>query len=344
MTLGALLLTACGGANDAPSDTTAEDVTALPSLPALSLDPDGTTVSGLSSGAFMAVQMHVAHASTIHGAAVFAGGPYDCSLGSVLVATSTCMAPTDASLVPTDTSAVERNAALGLVDSPRALAGSRVFLFGGADDVVVHPAVLHATSTFYRALLPASAIKERLDVPGAGHVFPTKNKGGSCSSPDGTYIGACGIDGAGEALQHLYGKLAPRSEKPEGTLSRFSQSAYGSWGAGMASAGYVYVPRSCVRGAAGKACRLHVVLHGCEQYASGPVGTRFVADTGYLEWADANRIVVVFPQIAPSLLNPKGCWDFWGYTGPAFATKLGPQVSAVDAMIRHLVSSQAKRP
>lgn len=37
---------------------------------------------------------------------------------------------------------------------------------------------------------------------------------------------------------------------------------------------------------------------------------------GYLPWADANNIVVVFPQATSNLLNPKGCWDLWGYTGP----------------------------
>jgi hypothetical protein len=37
------------------------------------------TVGGLSSGAFFAVQYHVAHSATISGAAVFAGGPYYCA-------------------------------------------------------------------------------------------------------------------------------------------------------------------------------------------------------------------------------------------------------------------------
>ncbi len=34
------------------------------------------TVSGISSGGFMAVQFHVAHSSTVGGAGVVAGGPY----------------------------------------------------------------------------------------------------------------------------------------------------------------------------------------------------------------------------------------------------------------------------
>jgi len=41
-----------------------------------------TTVQGLSSGAFMAVQLHFAFSENIKGAAVHAGGPYYCAQGS----------------------------------------------------------------------------------------------------------------------------------------------------------------------------------------------------------------------------------------------------------------------
>jgi hypothetical protein len=35
-------------------------------------------------------------------------------------------------------------------------------------------------------------------------------------------------------------------------------------------------------------------------------------------------------------MNPQGCWDWWGYTGDQYATKNGPQLKAVDALISHL--------
>jgi len=38
-----------------------------------------SSVSGLSSGAFMAVQIEVAHASDIVGAGIVAGGPFACA-------------------------------------------------------------------------------------------------------------------------------------------------------------------------------------------------------------------------------------------------------------------------
>src|SRR5512143_408122 len=52
-------------------------------LPALAVAADGTTASGISSGGYMAVQFHVAHSRLIHGAAIFAAGPYYCAQGSV---------------------------------------------------------------------------------------------------------------------------------------------------------------------------------------------------------------------------------------------------------------------
>ena len=60
---------------------------------------------------------------------------------------------------------------------------------------------------------------------------------------------------------------------------------------------------------------------------------------GYLEIAETNRVVLLFPQIEPSFqpLNPNGCWDWWGYEGEAYATQAGPQVRAVRRMIADLL-------
>src|SRR5437588_9574714 len=48
-------------------------------LPALNVDKTQTTVSGLSSGGFMANQLGYAYSSSFKGVAVFAGGPYMCA-------------------------------------------------------------------------------------------------------------------------------------------------------------------------------------------------------------------------------------------------------------------------
>src|SRR4029453_10052611 len=71
----------------------AGSASAAVNLPALNIDKTQTTVSGLSSGGFMAVQLHVAYSATFKkGAGVVAGGPFYCAEGSVTNATGRCMA------------------------------------------------------------------------------------------------------------------------------------------------------------------------------------------------------------------------------------------------------------
>ena len=43
------------------------------------------------------------------------------------------------------------------------------------------------------------------------------------------------------------------------------------------------------------------------------VGDVYATRSGYLEVAEANNIVVLFPQAIKTLDNPNGCWDWWGY-------------------------------
>lgn len=55
-----------------------------------------------------------------------------------------------------------------------------------------------------------------------------------------------------------------------------------------------------------------VALHGCKQgYAYQSFGTTFM-DTAHLdEYADTNRLPVLYPQAVPTgtLDNPNGCWN-----------------------------------
>jgi hypothetical protein len=80
------------------------------------------------------------------------------------------------------------------------------------------------------------------------------------------------------------------------------------------------------------ACRLHVAFHGCLQYVDA-IHDRFFRDAGYNAFADANHVVVLYPQATswrrltdPSGLtaNPDGCWDWWGHAGDdAYFTRDG---------------------
>src|SRR5512147_610087 len=56
----------------------------------LNIDKTQISVSGISSGGFMAHQFHVAHSSNVMGAGIVAGGPYYCAEGSIADAITKC--------------------------------------------------------------------------------------------------------------------------------------------------------------------------------------------------------------------------------------------------------------
>ena len=115
----------------------------------------------------------------------------------------------------------------------------------------------------------------------------------------------------------------------------------------MAEQGFVYVPSACRAGG----CRVHVAFHGCRQ-GEDQIGRRFVEGAGYNPWAEANRLIVLYPQtIARNgwaagsyrwVLNPKGCWDWWGYSSVDYATRNGPQMAAVHKMVDRLQEKPGK--
>jgi hypothetical protein len=45
---------------------------------------------------------------------------------------------------------------------------------------------------------------------------------------------------------------------------------------------------------------------------------------------------VLYPQVKKSLFwpfNPKGCWDWWGYTGISYTGRNGAQPATVHRML-----------
>jgi hypothetical protein len=167
--------------------------------------------------------------------------------------------------------------------------------------------------------------------------LPTFDAGGDCGTAASPWILACGYDAAGEMLRFFYGNLSAPAGALTGELREFDQSRYVTRDAlaSMADTGFVFVPKDC---AAGKPCRIHVAFHGCRQ-GIGFLGRRFAKEAGYNRWADANRIVVLYPQADNSLfwpVNPRGCWDWWGYSGADYAARSGAQLSTVHAMLAAL--------
>ena len=304
-------------------------------LPAFVIDASRTTVSGLSSGAYMAVQMHVAYSATFHtGAGIVAGGPYYCAQDSLVTATGPCMTHSSSTQVPSLVATTNSWAVAGSIDPVANLANSKVYLYSGTQDQTVVQAVMNDLKTYYTSFVPAANIVYK-NTLGSGHGMITDDFGGGCSTTATPYVNDCNFDLAGAILQQLYGTLNARNAGAlSGDFVQFDQTAFVK-GHGMATTGWLYVPASC---AAGETCRLHVALHGCLQNGAD-VGEQFVRDTGYNRWADTNHIVVLYPQTgAATTANPNGCWDWWGYDSANYAKKSGPQMSAVKAMVDHVAS------
>jgi hypothetical protein len=313
------------------------------------------TVSGLSSGAYMAVQMHVSHSANINGSAIFAGGPFYCAESNIEYATHKCM---DQSLGPPETDKLialtSTDAALGYVDNPSHLKNSRVYLFSGKDDSVVDQRVMKALQQYYMAFIPAPQnIAADFNIA-AEHCIPTLNYGEDCTTLASPYIGKCDFDGAGKAFLHLFGDdlVRPTSSAiasggiPE-NLHKFDQKPFFTDDHlnSIGDEGYIYIPSACAKGAgraagarASASCRLHMSFHGCEQNLD-ILGNAYAAHSGFNPWAEANNIVVVYPYVktSPSVpYNPKGCWDWWAYTGVNYGTKSGVQVKFARSILERV--------
>ena len=330
-------------------------------LPALAADENTVTVSGLSSGGYMAVQFQVAFSKIVRGAGVIAGGPYHCAEALTTRALQNCMAPNASAPVPTlaqMNAAVDAADRAGRIDPPQFLDDDRVWLLsGGADQTVARP-VMDALASFYQARLPAAAVRYQKP-KGVGHAMPSvvDPEANDCASSNPPFINRCAdadgprpLDAAGELLAHLSPTpLAPTAASVP-VAAIFDQRPYVAGkpvDASLADSAYVYVPASCRVGG----CRIHVAFHGCRQNAD-LVDRRFVDGAGYNRWAESNRLIVLYPQTVARYgfalgswawrYNPKACWDWWGYTGSDYATQSGKQLAAVRAMIRQLAAPLAR--
>ena len=315
---------------------------AAPSAGQLSIDPERITVSGISSGAHMAEQLHVAYSDLFSGAAILSGGPWGCAENSLVTAMSRCVKESDDPLpvAPLIENARKAAAAGRLADLAN-LSDDRVWLFHGSQDTAVAAKVHDAAAMFYAAFLPAEQMRMVNDIP-AGHVFPAAGHGNGCAELVPPFVGDCGYDAAGELLQFLYSGLAEPGDGATTGLQAVTLPGAGE--ANLLPTAYHFVPPAC--GAEAGNCALHVVLHGCAQ-STEEVGTAFIEQSGYLPWAAANDIVLAFPQVEKSLvapLNPLGCWDWWGYTGEGYLWRSAAQMRVITRWIGELTGRRNVSP
>lgn len=326
-------------------------------LPALGADLTHTTVSGISSGGFMAAQLATAYSARFTGVGVIAAGPYYCAgtfwTQSLFAnATTTCMSPAVAAAGPS-ASVAWSNANLfaeeGLIDPVSNVGKQSLYAFSGSGDRTVKTIVVDAVEQYY---LKAGVAPQRIvydKSTAAGHAIITRREADvPCAQTAPPFINNCGFGQADVLLRHLYGKLSQPSNDgvAAGQVLTFNQADFvDSPLASMDTVAYAYVPSACQA----EACAVHVALHGCLQGAR-QIGARFYGGAGYNEFADNNKLIVLYPQAVPSRgipVNPKGCWDFWGYSAarnvppydpalPPFFAKGAPQMAAIVRMIDRL--------
>ena len=302
------------------------------------------TVSGLSSGGYFANQFHVAYSSKVNGAGVLAGGPFYCARGSMMDALNRCMDTTNGAPTVQDSlreaTRLERE---GSIDNLDNLKNSKVYLLSGTADRTVLPIMMQRLRDLYQAWGLKAANMTVVDRLPVGHAFPTVDFGNDCAiASSSPYISSCGRDVAGEILTALVGPLKAKEKATEDRIFKFNQ-AFGvnPTGISLARTGFAYVPKDCEN--ALQKCHLHVAFHGCRQ-TTEDIGMDYVLHTGYNAWAENNKIIILYPQAVRNLLlnNPRGCWDWWGYTGPNYHNKKGPQMHMISKVVEQWSEGKLK--
>jgi hypothetical protein len=267
-----------------------------------------SSVSGLSSGAFMTVQLHLAYSSSFAGAGIIAGGPFRCAesfRAAALLAQDAyvqgalyiCMNP----LSPQTGPDADRLAQLARGDG-RGGRDRRRRPSRGRPCLPLHrqrrPGRLLRRGGAHAALLRAAGREARTHLlrrqrPGRPFHHHRQPEDSQLAANQPPYINRGGFVQSHDILRHIHGPLKAPSQRLTGRLVRFDQTEFfgAEPRASMSEFGYAYVPRAVEQGAA---ARVHIALHGCKQgynyvkYVNGrpdsanqpPYGNRYITTTG----------------------------------------------------------------
>lgn len=300
-----------------------------PVLGKYNIDKNAVSISGVSSGGFMAVQMGVAYSKSISAVASVAGGVYWCSQGDTQKAKSVCMGGPENITPQIHIDKAKSLAAGGSIDPVSAMSSQHIYIFASPKDNVIEPLNSDKLKEFYEAFVPSQNIQLQNKIESA-HGFVTLSYGNPCQMGFLPWLLKCNFDLAGEILQSAYGALNARTAAVPQHLVKFSQGDFGDEKTPLYKEGWIYVPQACSQGAL---CRLHVALHGCQMNPDF-IQDKFVQGAGFNEWAESNRVIVLYPQSAKIPQdNPYACWDWFGFTGPQYMTQEGSQMQALKKMI-----------
>lgn len=338
---------------DQPTDADAPAA----ALPALGAASDNASVIGVSSGGYMASQMAVAWPERFTGLGMISAGPWGCAQGSLSLALTQCMLTTKG---PIDLGAIDERyqsyLERELVGTPQQLSTLRVYSWHGGADSVVAPSIGQSLTQQLSSWLadPEQQLQAVVDEAaahgwpvGSSQADPDTPESADCAKGGGNHLLDCDRQVAEEALDWLHGPASDKNDvndasdqstDPQGQLVRFDQGDFDA--RGLADEGYLFIPGSCETGD----CPVTVALHGCDMSASEG-DESFVRHSGLNERAAREGRLVLYPQAKPSMANPQGCWDWWGFTesswqlNPLHDSRQGRQVGALMQMLDTLQSS-----
>lgn len=236
----------------------------------------------------------------------------------------------------------------------------RVLIYQGTADHTVNPAMAYKLQEFYTRLGVNDNALKMVSGDGGAHNFPTdRSDGTACNSEEIPFMANCNRDLAGDVLQHLLNRTMTKTTANMAHLYTVQQV---SPPVSVAAYGYLYANDFCLNNPS--QCDVHVALHGCEmsdfyddnfeklyeskvqvshviQVTDDELSARvpkmgtliFAQKSGYAEYAEdpANHVMIYFPQTQITSANypgnPKGCWDWYGWTGASYATAQGAEPS-----------------
>ena len=217
---------------------------AAETAPAVNIDKTRVTVSGISSGAAMAHQIHIAYSDLFSGAAILSGVPYNCAENSLITALKRCTENKETPLPVGQFAQQIREAnKAGLLADPANLADDRVYLFHGSLDTKVSSLVHDATGALYAEFISTDQLLQVNDIA-AGHVFPVMESENNCIDLVPPFVGDCDYDGAGELLNYLYPGL--KTPKIDAQTQLLDVTLPGADEADLMETAYLFVPSACV--------------------------------------------------------------------------------------------------
>ena len=210
--------------------------------------------------------------------------------------------------------------------------------------------VVAAVGTFYAAFVAPEAIRFETTVP-AAHAMVTLAWGEPCEAFEEPFINDCDYDLAGAILQQMYGPLAAPDEagdEPAGDIVAFDQAPFDPGRQDQRPRRHRAIcsfPRVPGGGRPLPAARRPARVRADARPASARPSSATPATTAGPPSTASSSSIRRRPRSSGSLLgvdlpwpNPQGCWDWWGFTGPDYALKSAPQITAITAMIDRLTS------